>query len=552
MTEHDNGLQSEDVDESKFSVRVEPFWLNPATIKGTVAIAAGLIILLTPELTAFVLRWVIGGALVLSGGSDLWFKARGKSEGKLRGVLEAVIAIAAGLAVMIWPNVTVRVLAVIAGVYLIVRGLTVIGTSVRQRQLDEPWVIDLSRGIFLIALGVITVVLPESVVIGVLAGVAVLMIVLGGIMLSYGIRAQSDEDLIDVDAATVSQLILDWMNTRDVGDERRDQIGDGLFFEEPDRVAKLVSWWVMLLLSVAIATFAVMQDSTAVVIGAMLIAPLMTPIIGAAAGIVNAWRGRIVGSLALVAAGVAAAIGLAFIIGQWIPTIVPLEVNTQVTSRTSPNMIDMLIGLAAGAAGAYANVDRRVSASIAGVAIAVALVPPLAVVGLTLEAGLIADSLGAFLLFLTNLVSIILAATVVFFLTGYAPFQRLKENRAEVTAILRTVAIAALVILVPLVFTAEGILSSAGRQDHAQAAVSDWLGEDSTLRTVRVSVDGKDVDVFLTGSGDIPPVEELEATLSERFGVPVNVLVEYAATLVITYSEQNGLTELQPDLGADE
>ncbi|MCH8991882.1 MAG: TIGR00341 family protein [Acidobacteria bacterium] len=540
MTGQDTGKARS---ESRFSVRVEPFWLNPATIKGTLAITAGLTLLLAPDLSAFVLRVVIGGALVISGGSDLWFKARGRDEGKVRGVLEAVITIGAGVVFLIWPEVSVTILALIAGVYFVVRGLAVIGGSLRQRGQNEAWVIDISRGIFLVALGAITVLIPESVILGVVAAVAALAIVLGGIMLAYGIRAQSDDELIDVDAATVSQLLVDWIKARDVGDDRRDEIGEGLFFEQPARVAKLTAWWVMLLLSVAIATFGIMQDSTAVVIGAMLIAPLMTPILGSAAGIVNAWQARIVVSLGLVAAGVAASIALAFIIGQWVPIIVPLEVNSQVTSRISPNMVDMMIALAAGAAGAYANVDRRVSASIAGVAIAVALVPPLGVVGLTLQAGMFADSFGAFLLFLTNLVSIILAATAVFFLTGYAPFQRLKENRHEVAVLLRTVALAALVILVPLVFTAENVLSTTGRQDSAQAAVSQWLGDDSTLTAILVEVDGTEVDVFLTGSGELPSVPDLAESLTDAFGTPADVRVEHAPTQVVEYSEEEGLTE---------
>jgi len=540
MTGQDTGKAGS---ESRFSVRVEPFWLNPATIKGTLAIAAGLTLLLAPNLSAFILRVVIGGALVIAGGSDLWFKGRGRDEGKVRGIIEAMLTIGAGVVFLIWPDATVLILTLIAAFYFVVRGLTVIAASVRERALGEPWLMDISRGVFAVALGVITFVIPESVIIGVVAAVAALAIVLGGIMLAYGIRARSDDELIDVDAATVSQLLVDWIKARDVGDDRRDEIGEGLFFEQPARVAKLTAWWVMLMLSVAIATFGVMQDSTAVVIGAMLIAPLMTPILGSAAAIVNAWQARILASLGLVAVGVAASIGLAFIIGQWVPIIVPLEVNSQVTSRISPNMVDMMIALAAGAAGAYANVDRRVSASIAGVAIAVALVPPLSVVGLALQAGMFADSFGAFLLFLTNLVSIILAATAVFFLTGYAPFQQLRENRHEVAVLLRTVALAALVILVPLVFTAENVLSTTGRQDSAQAAVSDWLGDDSTLTAILVEVDGTDVDVFLTGSGELPFVPDLADSLTDAFGTPADVRVEHAPTEVVEYSEEGGLTE---------
>ncbi|BDZ41082.1 hypothetical protein GCM10025865_03810 [Paraoerskovia sediminicola] len=131
----------------------------------------------------------------------------------------------------------------------------------------------------------------------------------------------------------------------------------------------------MLLLSVCIATFAVLQDSTAVVIGAMLIAPLMVPILGLAAALVNGWVRRAWESSLLIVAGVVAAVVLAAAITLWAPAVVSFETNSQITSRVDPSVLDMLVAIAAGAAGAFATVNTRVASSIAGVAIAVALVP---------------------------------------------------------------------------------------------------------------------------------------------------------------------------------
>jgi uncharacterized membrane protein len=204
----------------------------------------------------------------------------------------------------------------------------------------------------------------------------------------------------------------------------------------------------------------------------------------------------------------------------------------------------MLIALAAGAAGAYASVDRRVSGSIAGVAIAVALVPPLGVVGVTLQAGMFEDGLGAFLLFLTNFVSILLSATLVFFLTGYAPMQRLKENRREIGALLGMVLTVALIILIPLVFTGEGVLSAASRQRDAQTTVSEWLSDEPDLKAARVELDGEEIMVLLAGVGEIPSVEELEDSLAESFGKPMILTVVYAPTVIVRYSDADGRTEL--------
>ena len=200
----------------------------------------------------------------------------------------------------------------------------------------------------------------------------------------------------------------------------------------------------------------------------------------------------------------------------------------------------MAIALAAGAAGAYATVDDRVSSSITGVAIAVALVPPLAVVGITLQAGQLGDSLGAFLLFLTNLVSIILAGSLVLLLTGFAPFKRFTTHREEVMPTLGLVTLVGVLILIPLFFTAEGIIVASSRQGEAQRIVEDLL-EASEIRLVILTVEGDQVDLFLTGSGTVPDIALLEDNISEGFGTPTVVLIEHAPTIILKYSDDTGL-----------
>lgn len=514
--------------------RIEPFWLNPATIKGTVAIVAGLFILAAPDVSAFIIRLVLGIALVASGAAGLWFAIRHRTNRGVRSAIEAAVMLFAGAALLVTPAATVRAVVLLGAGYLAVRGLGVLISANSLRRRGQTWLVDLVRGLLYISFAVAIVILPVAIISGFRLVLAAGAVVLGAIMLIYGIRRRSEEEVVDVDVASVSELVNEWLLERDIGPERRDRVGDGLFFEGPERSSKLASWWVMLLLSVAIATFGVVQDSTAVVIGAMLIAPLMTPILGISAGIVNTWIKRIAASAGLVAAGAGAAVGLAIVIGQWVPIIVPLAQNSQVTSRVSPNIVDMLIALAAGAAGAYANVDDRVSDSIAGVAIAVALVPPLGVVGLTLQAGMFEDSFGALLLFLTNLVSIILAAAFVFFLTGYAPYRGLQENRARVMSLIRTVGLAAIIIMIPLAITAQDVISRSARTRIANDAVTDWLG-DSSLEAIRINVSGSDVALFLTGPGDIPNLADLEADLTAQFGTPATIRVEHAPTTVVTF-----------------
>jgi uncharacterized hydrophobic protein (TIGR00271 family) len=394
---------------------------------------------------------------------------------------------------------------------------------------------------------VVIVILGKAVFAFLLVTGATIAIIVGLVMVSYGLQQHTPDEQRELDTAHVAGIVKDWLEARDVGPERRAEVAEGLYYEAPDRTHKITSYVVMLLLSVAIASFAILSDSTAVIIGAMLVAPLMTPIMGAAAAMVNGWRGRVTASLGIVALSVAASIALAWIIAAWFPTLVPLSTNSQVTSRVSPTLLDMAIALAAGAAGAYATIDDRVSSSLTGVAIAVALVPPLGVIGITLEAGLLDDALGAFLLFLTNFVSIILAAVAVFLLVGFSPVRKMIERRSEIRNVLGTVAIGALIIIVPLTFTGNGVIVSSAQQADAQKAVEAWIGDDGTLRIVQVQTSGADVTVVITGAGDVPSVEDLEDELAAAFGEPVSLTVEYVPSVVITYSDETGRNDIDPD-----
>lgn len=336
--------------------------------------------------------------------------------------------------------------------------------------------------------------------------------------------------------ATLAGICKRWLRENDLGFEVRSEIAEGLYFEEPQRRGKLRSWWTMLGLSVLIATFGILQDSTAVVIGAMLMAPLMKPILGAAGAIVNGRRRRLLSSLALVLMGAGMSIFVAFAVGRWTPDLIQVEVNSQIASRVSPNLIDMGIALAAGAAGAFATVNRRVAGSIAGVAIAVALVPPLGVVGLTLEIGEFALAWGAFLLFVAHFVAILLSATLVFALGGWVSVKRLRAhvNDAYVTAGL--VGATAMVVIVPLLFTQQGIVSQAQNLATAVGIVDRWVEEtnlDLAVQEVEISEDT--VTVRVQGSDVFPDPDTLGRELRESLNKPIDLDIFFTPTEAIRY-----------------
>ena len=174
-----------------------------------------------------------------------------------------------------------------------------------------------------------------------------------------------------------------------------DHMREAVFFDGPDVKRKLSRFWILLILASVIAAAGVIGDSTATVIGAMIVAPLMTPILGTMLGVVLGDRANLIRSILLVIAGAAAAILIGYVLGMGISDPVTAATNGQVAARVNPRLIDLVAALATGAVGSVALVRRDISDTLPGVAIAISLVPPLSVVGLTAESGVWDESCGS-------------------------------------------------------------------------------------------------------------------------------------------------------------
>lgn len=188
------------------------------------------------------------------------------------------------------------------------------------------------------------------------------------------------------------------------------------------RESRLSLNYLMLVLgSCVIATLGLLANSPAVIIGAMIVAPLMLPIRGMAMGALD---GNVLlfrtGILSLTV-GTGIGVGVSFLLGCWVG--LP-NWGSEILARTQPNLLDLGVALAAGGISAFARVRKEIADSLAGVAIAVALMPPVCVIGLGLAHADWEISLGATLLYSTNLLGIALACMVTFLLMGYAPCTR--------------------------------------------------------------------------------------------------------------------------------
>ena len=195
------------------------------------------------------------------------------------------------------------------------------------------------------------------------------------------------------------------------GGELPFEVRETLYEEITDASWPHRRFYILVALSSVIAAYGLLSNSAAVIIGAMLVAPLMGPIFGIALALVAGDRHLLRAALSAEVIGVALSIALAVAIG-----ILPFNLGTtsEMLARTTPTLYDLAIAFASGFAGAYASVQPRINAALPGVAIAVALVPPLASCGLLAARGHWELSWGALMLFFANFFAIQLAAAAVF------------------------------------------------------------------------------------------------------------------------------------------
>jgi uncharacterized hydrophobic protein (TIGR00271 family) len=259
-----------------------------------------------------------------------------------------------------------------------------------------------------------------------------------------------------------------------------DELTDELVLRSGDPRSKKSAFWTMLVLSAVIAGAGVLADSTATVIGAMIIAPLSTPIMGMALGVVTGHRN---GSGWFVLGGGLLVVSVGVVFAALLTTGVDLVENSQVAARTSPRMLDLVAAIATGLAGAVALARRDVAAVLPGVAIAISLVPPLVVTGICLGHGEPALALGALVLFASNLISLVLAGVVTFAALGYAGREQAgrplaRRSRVVLGGLLAIIAVplaanTALAILVSTWSDRIDTVTRAWLEDSPGAAVTD-------------------------------------------------------------------------------
>ena len=306
------------------------------------------------------------------------------------------------------------------------------------------------------------------------------------------------------------------------------QMRESVFFDGPEARARYSRFWMLLVLSSIIASAGVVADSTAAVIGAMIVAPLLGPIQGTMLATVLGDRANLMRSLLLVVAGAGVAIAIGFVIGLVVAGDVAAATNSQVAGRVSPRLIDLLAALGTGVVGSVALVRRDISDTLPGVAIAISLVPPLTVVGLTLESGAFGEAAGAMLLFVTNVVAIIATGIVVMSFYGVNKLSAVGVAEGTHRASLRKPAILLAVMLViiglPLSVTSFQIGAKSIIESAVHEEVDAWLVDTGwTLEGIDYS--SLELTVTVEGPLPMPDTAALEAALEERGVATENVTI---------------------------
>ncbi len=305
-----------------------------------------------------------------------------------------------------------------------------------------------------------------------------------------------------------------------------------LFPTGPARIEFLWRFSSLIVLSSSIAAFGLLADSSAVVIGAMLVAPLMTPILATAAATVRAENRELLIALFVVALGTILAILVGFLTSAIASDAVrgTTALPGEVEARTFPGLLDLGIAVSAGAAAGYILPRRSATSALPGVGIAVALVPPLVAVGITYELGARAESQNALLLYMTNLAAIVFAASVMLVFSGFRPRQEVSRRMLMARVLVTLAAVA--VVAVPLTLHTRSTVEDTRLRRTVANAITEW---DPTARVIELTVDADNgeatVNLLVAGPNEPREVWILAERIHNEFDGPIDLDMQFQQDL---------------------
>ena len=297
------------------------------------------------------------------------------------------------------------------------------------------------------------------------------------------------------------------------------------------------TFFIMNALAAVIAGYGLLADSTAVVIGAMLVAMMLGPISGIALALIDARWVLLRTALSTLALGVTMIYAIGMIIGF---IHLDLPITHEILTRTQPTVIDLMIALAGGAAGAFAAVSPRLSVAVVGVAVATALVPPLVASGILLAHGQLQNSANAFLLAFTNMVAIQVSSSLVLWIAG---FRRGSDDEINsVWGFMKRNSISLVILLILAIYLSFNLIQSVQKQlyeTQIKQKISQTLNVNNNIIDT-IQFDPRDHFTLVRTSirGDTAPstteIKKLNAQLiKDRKGHPSYLQIRFIPVQII-------------------
>ncbi len=292
-------------------------------------------------------------------------------------------------------------------------------------------------------------------------------------------------------------------------------------------------FFLLVIISCSIATLGLITNSAAVIIGAMLLAPLMSPIIGLGLGSIIGEDALIKKSASALLRGALLAILLSTVmtlINRFLPFVSLQELPAEVIARTRPSPIDLMIALAGGFAAAYAMTRPNLSAALPGVAIATALMPPLCTIGIGIALNRWDVASGATLLFITNAITIAFAAAFVFFIRGFSAEAR--KNAGRFRHSLTVSLILLIVLLIPLTYYSVKFFREASQNRLINNVVTNEVKRltDANLVDLEIIHLDEKLDMVITirtsASLEYAQVVQLQESIVNGLQMPVSLKVD--------------------------
>jgi uncharacterized hydrophobic protein (TIGR00271 family) len=286
------------------------------------------------------------------------------------------------------------------------------------------------------------------------------------------------------------------------------------------------SFYAMMATACLIASFGLIANSAAVIIGAMLVCPMMTPMLGIALALVLGDTTLLTRSLRSEIIGICFSIAIAALLG--LP--LALKATPEMITLTAPSLFDLLVAVLAGFAGTFALIDARLSPVLPGVAIATSIMPPLANTGLCLAMGTYQGAVGSFLVFLANFLAILIVAAATFIAAGMAPQLR-QFNTREILRSFGAPILSFVLLSAYLTYTLIIIVQERSRRSAIQSVITSEFSRypATSLSDVVHQVSLGKIYVLATVQTPqvIPPdkVKFVQDALAKRLGKPTELIV---------------------------